>query len=73
MSPDDDKVKAIRNMKAPTNITEVRRFLGMLNQLSKFSPNLATKSKPIRDLLSKKHKWFWGSEQERAFTELRTT
>ena len=39
IQPDPDKVKAIMSMPKPTNITEVRRFLGMTNQLSKFSPN----------------------------------
>ena len=39
--------KAIQSLPVPTNITEVRGFLGMINQLSKFSPNLAERSKPI--------------------------
>ena len=32
-----------------------RRFLGMTNQLSKFSLHLAGKTKPLRDLLSNKN------------------
>jgi hypothetical protein len=36
--PDPDKVRAIQEMKPPSNISELRRFLGMVNQLSKFSP-----------------------------------
>ena len=34
---DPDKVKAIADLPAPTNVQEVRTFLGMVNQLSKFS------------------------------------
>ena len=69
--PDPEKVKAIQEMKAPTSITEVRRFLGMTNQLSKFSPNLAEKTKPLRDLLSKKNQWMWGASQQEAFDALK--
>ena len=45
-------IKAIRDMAAPTNVTEIRRFLGMVNQLSKFSPHLADETKLLRELLS---------------------
>ena len=38
---DPDKTRAIRDMKAPTTISELRRFLGMVNQLGKFTPHLA--------------------------------
>ena len=37
ISADPLKVKAIVEMEKPTNITELRRFLGMANQLSKFT------------------------------------
>ena len=36
ISPDPEKTKAIRKMEAPTNITELRRFMGIVNQLGKF-------------------------------------
>ena len=39
--PDPDKVYAILEMKPLANIRELRQFLGMVNQLSKFSPFLA--------------------------------
>ena len=58
-------------MKAPINASEVRRFLGMINQLSKFTPNLAQKAKPLCDLLSKKNQWTWGESQRQAFEELK--
>ncbi len=41
---DPDKMAAIKDMSPPTTVTEVRRFLGMANQLSKFSPNLADRT-----------------------------
>ena len=50
-----------------TNIHEVRSFLGMVNQFSKFTTNLAQLTKPIRDLLIKNSAWAWGPAQEEAF------
>lgn len=67
------ETEAIINTPRPTNVQETRRFLGMLNQLSKFSPNLAEKTIPLRELLSKKRQWYWGDDQEKAFQDLKAT
>ena len=69
IQPDPDKVKAVMSMPKPTNITEVRRFLGMTNQLSKFSPRMAEMSKPLLELLSKKN---WSEPQQKAFEVIKT-
>ena len=50
---DPSKVEAVQQMKAPSDVPELRRFLGMANQMGKYLPNLAQTSKPLRDLLSK--------------------
>ena len=49
----------------------MRRFLGVVNYLSKFSPNLATLSQPWRELLSKNCQWEWGTPQESPFLALK--
>ena len=54
---DPDKIQAIQNILAPTSVSEVRRFLGTVNQMSKFAPNLAEETKPLRDLLIKGNHW----------------
>ena len=46
-------------MQEPQNITELRRFLGMTTQLSKFTPCLSDTTKPLRDMLSAKNTWIW--------------
>ncbi len=51
--PDPEKVRAIAEMKPPQSVPEVRRFLGMVNQLNKFSPLITERSKPLRELLCK--------------------
>ena len=71
INPDPEKVKAVQAMKEPTNISELRRFLGMVNQLAKFSPSTAETTKPLRDLLSKKNAWTWGDSQQRAFNKVK--
>lgn len=48
---DEDKIKAILNMPEPENVEGVRRFMGMVNYVGKFSPHLPTLTKPLRDQL----------------------
>ena len=55
--PDRNKVSAIEPFSRPTNVSDVRWFLGMVNQLSKFSPNLADMTQPLRELLVKENAW----------------
>ena len=69
---DPDKVKAIVNMEEPANRSELRRFLGMANQLGKFSSQLAEISKPLRNLLSVKNEWVWGPAQSQSFLAMKT-
>ena len=71
IASDSNKVRAIRDMAAPTNITEIRRFLGMVNQLSKFFPHLADETKLLRELLSSKNQWAWGSAQQESFDKIK--
>ena len=56
---DTQKVAAIIDMAPPTNVAEVKCFLGMVNQLAKFSPRLPELSAPIRELLRKDRTWSW--------------
>ena len=68
---DPDKTAAICRMEPPRSVADLRRFMGMVNQMGKFSPNIAEIGKPLRELLSTKRAWLWGSEQEQAFNELK--
>ena len=64
---DPDKIESVREMDTPQSVADVRRFLGMVNQLGKFADHLAEKTKPIRDLLSKNNEFHWGPAQQEAF------
>ena len=50
---DPSKTDAITKMSVPQSLTELQRFLGMVNYLSKFIPNLAEVTAPLRVLLKK--------------------
>ena len=55
VSPDPEKTRAIALMPAPDGVPALRRFLGMVNHLGKFSHRLSELTKPLRDLLSAKN------------------
>ena len=73
ISPDPDKISAIEEYPAPTDVSELRRFLGMANQLGKFTPEMANMTQSLRELLRKKNSWCWGPAQECAFKQIKTT
>ncbi|UYV81082.1 hypothetical protein LAZ67_19002721, partial [Cordylochernes scorpioides] len=60
--PLDHKVQAIQKAKTPTNISELRSFLGLVNFYGKFIPNLPELLKPLHELLHKKRPWVWTKE-----------
>ena len=70
--PDPDKTSAIANMPTPKNISDLRRFMGMINQLGKFSSNLAELTQPLCELISKKNEWMWGEAQDEAFAKVKS-
>ena len=59
LRPDPQKIKAIREMPTPSSVPEVRRVVGMVNNLSQFLPNLADLCELLRQLTRKNIKWQW--------------
>ena len=68
---DPAKVAAIREMAEPSDVSDLRRFLGMANQLGKYIPHLAEMSQPLRELLKKDIVWMWGAAQRTAFQTIK--
>ena len=68
---DPEKTKAVREINQPENVSELRRFLGMVNQMGKFIINLAELTQPLRELLKKNMKWQWNIPQEEAFIKIK--
>jgi len=71
ISPDPQKTTAISKMAPPKSTTELRHFMEMVNQLGKFSPQIAELSKSMRELLSSKRAWNWRPAQEEAFIKVK--
>ena len=63
---DPSKVAAIAKFPAPQNVTELQRFLGMVNKMGRFAPNLTSLTSPLRELLRKDVMWTWDTAQQSA-------
>lgn len=71
VEPDEKKCKAIIDMPDPTTKTELQRFLGMINYLGKFIPNLSNETAPLRLLLEKDNMWSFDKPQKEAVQRLK--
>ena len=65
----DRKVQAIIDTPAPTNVTKLRSFLGMINFYAKFIPNLSSLLHPLHSLLHAGQRWKWSKECEKVFVK----
>lgn len=57
IKPDSEKVQAVINMKSPCNIKELKTFMGMINYVGKFIPNISKHTKTLRTLEKKDTVW----------------
>ncbi|KAL0405505.1 UNVERIFIED_CONTAM: hypothetical protein Slati_3864400 [Sesamum latifolium] len=65
------KIKAILDMKAPSNINEVQRLTGRITALSRFISKSAEKSLPFFKVLRKVKFFEWDTSWQQAFEELK--
>ena len=71
LKPSEDKGKAISKAPAPTNLTQLRSFLGMVNYYGKFLNGLSSTLAPLYSLLQNNAKWKWQQEQNAAFKKVK--
>ena len=71
MEVDSKKVAAVVNLPNPTNQSEVRSLLGMTNFVSRFIPDYATLTKPLREITHKNSDFAWSGKHEESFGQLR--
>ena len=67
IQPTQDKISAIQDTPAPTDLHQLKSFLGLLNFYARFLPSLSTVLAPLYSLLQKNQPWSWGPRQQRAF------
>ena len=71
ISVDPQKIEAIVNWKPPTNVSEVRIFLGLTSYYRKFVEGFSKIATPLTNLLKKDHKFEWSDTCQHSFEELR--
>ncbi|KAJ8023976.1 hypothetical protein HOLleu_36568 [Holothuria leucospilota] len=69
LHPIDDKAEAILKARQPTNVTELRSYLGLLNYYGRFLPSLSQVLAPLHQLLKKSVQWNWSANEQRAFQQ----
>jgi len=69
---DPQKIRAIVDWPRPTNVTEVRSFLGLAGYYRRFIKDFSKISSPLTNLLKKVVKFEWSSKCEEAFQELKS-
>ena len=68
---DPSITQAIADFPTPGSRTDLRSFIGLVNQLSASTPKIATLLTPLRPLLSTKHEYTWNDDFETAFTNVK--
>ena len=71
LKPDPHKIEAIVALPEPEDVTALKRFLGMVNYLSKFLPHLSEMTEPLRRLEDKDAEWQWLTQHKVAFNTVK--
>ena len=70
IKPDPERITALTNLDHPKNLKEVRGWLGAIQQLNIYHPNLASFLKPVQNLTKKDSVWNWTPECDKSYTEI---
>ena len=70
-SPCPVKTAAIKDWPVPTNLKELRSFIGFCNFYRMFIANFSQIAHPLHLLTKKDHEYVWGEAQKQAFDELK--
>ena len=71
VSADPKKIESIQNASNPRNATELSSLLGLVNYVSRFIPDYATITAPLRELTRKNARWQWNSRHQQALDEIK--
>ncbi|MES9884702.1 MAG: RNase H-like domain-containing protein [Sedimenticola sp.] len=73
ISCDPKKIVTITNWPVPTNISEVKSFLGLVGYYRRFVPDFSTVAYPLTQLTHKAAKFAWSDDCQQAFETLKHT
>jgi hypothetical protein len=65
------KVETVSNWQQPTNVSEIRSFLGLAGYYRRFIEGFSKIARPITELLKKEKKFNWIESCEKSFQELK--
>jgi ribonuclease HI len=68
---DPGKVETISNWRQPTNVSEIRSFLGLAGYYRRFIEGFSKIARPMIELLKKENKLNWTESCEKSFQELK--
>ncbi|XP_055307289.1 uncharacterized protein K02A2.6-like [Sitodiplosis mosellana] len=71
LSKNQERTKSVIDSPQPTNVSELRAFIGMVNHHSKFIPNFAQRMIPLYDLLKKDVDYVWTRACQEAFESMK--
>ena len=71
LKPSDAMIRAISQAPIPTNLSELKAFLGLVNYYGKFIPQLSTTLAPLYRLLATANHFQWGNSQQNAFDKVK--
>lgn len=69
--PGERKIEAVAKFPVPTNLHELRQFLGLCSYFRKYVEHFALLAKPLTELTKKSVKWQWNEEQMQSFKNLK--
>ena len=70
VKPQTDKIIALKGWPTPTNVKEVRRFLGFVAYYQKFIKGFAQLAAPLTSLLKKGCEWRWSTQEGESMRKL---
>ena len=72
VQPNSTYLQGIRDFPTPKSVSELRSFLGMVNQLSTYHPGIAKHTGILQPLLKKNTAYLWLEEHQTAFNSLKS-
>lgn len=70
--PTESRITAIENFRKPSNISELRSYLGLITYVARFIPQLAEKTAALRQLLRTGEKFIWTHVHDQSFEQIKS-